>query len=79
MKKAIAVLLFSACSMALANNCPNEMKAIDAKLKTSPSLSAETLTKVKQLRAEGEKFHKDGKHDDSMKSLNEAKSLLGIS
>jgi hypothetical protein len=30
------------------------------------------------MRAEGEKLHKAGKHDDSMKALGEAKKLLGI-
>ena len=63
---------------AAAHNCPNEMKAIDAKLSTSPKLSAADLTKVKELRADGEKFHKEGKHDDSMKALGGAKKLLGI-
>jgi hypothetical protein len=36
------------------------------------------MTKVKELRADGEKFHKEGKHDDSMKALGGAKKLLGI-
>jgi hypothetical protein len=36
------------------------------------------MKKVRQLRADGEKFHKEGKHDDSMKALGEAKKLLGI-
>jgi hypothetical protein len=35
------------------------------------------MTKVKQLRADGERFHKEGKHDESMKVLEEAKKLLG--
>lgn len=78
MKNLFILLMFSVSSLAFANNCPNEMKAIDAKLSTSKDLSAETMTKVKKLRAEGEKFHKEGKHDDSMKSLGEAKKLLGI-
>jgi hypothetical protein len=70
--------LFLATSLAFAHNCPNEMKAIDAKLNSGTSLSAEDMTKVKQLRAEGEKYHKEGKHDESMKSLQEAKKMLGI-
>lgn len=78
MKLIIAALALASSSLALAHNCPNEMKAIDAKLSTSPKLSAADLTKVKELRAEGEKFHKEGKHDDSMKALGSAKKLLGI-
>ena len=78
MKSALAVLLFSASSLVLANNCPNEMKAIDAKLNSASGISSENMAKIKALRAEGEKFHKEGKHDQSMKSLQEAKKLLGI-
>lgn len=75
---ALAALLATAAGAALAHNCPNEMKAIDAKLATNPSLSADNAAKVKQLRADGEAQHKAGKHDDSMKSLAEAKKILGI-
>lgn len=75
---ALAALLTTAANMALAHNCPNEMKAIDAKLATNPSLSVDNAAKVKQMRAEGETHHKAGKHDDSMKALAEAKKILGI-
>ncbi|MCZ8218218.1 MAG: hypothetical protein O9337_02265 [Acidovorax sp.] len=75
---ALAALLATAAGMALAHNCPNEMKAIDAKLATNPGLSADNAAKVKQLRADGEAHHKAGKHDDSMKALAEAKKILGI-
>lgn len=78
MNKFLAVLLFSVSSLALAHNCPNEMKAIDAKLGSASGLSAENMSKVKNLRAEGEKLHKQGKHTESMQSLQEAKKLLGI-
>ncbi|GDY35061.1 hypothetical protein [Acidovorax sp. NB1] len=75
---ALAALLATTAGMALAHNCPNEMKAIDAKLATNPGLSADNAAKVKQLRADGEAHHKAGKHDDSMKALAEAKKILGI-
>ncbi|MDW5443434.1 hypothetical protein [Polaromonas sp. SM01] len=78
MKLIIAALAMAMSSLALAHNCPNEMKAIDAKLASSPKLSAADMSQVKALRAEGEKFHKEGKHDDSMKALGSAKKLLGI-
>ena len=54
------------------------MKAIDAKLAMKPSLSAADASKVAQLRADGEVQHKAGKHDDAMKSLGEAKKILGL-
>lgn len=77
MNKILALLLLSVSSMAFAHNCPNEMKAIDAKM-DSAKLNPEETAKVKQLRADGEKFHKDGKHAESMKALESAKKMLGI-
>ena len=74
----IAVALASAAGLALAHNCPNEMKAIDAKLATKPSVSKDVADKVAKLRASGEAHHKAGKHDESMKDLGEAKKLLGM-
>lgn len=78
MKYLIAAAALSVSSLALAHNCPNEMKAIDAKLLTNPALAAADMGKVKSLRADGEKFHKEGKHDDSMKALAAAKKMLGM-
>lgn len=78
MKKVFALLLLCIAPLAFAHNCPNEMKAIDAKLQDPSGVSADNLAKVKQLRAEGEKYHKEGQHDASMKSLGEAKKILGI-
>ena len=78
MKMLISGLLAVASASALAHNCPNEMKAIDAKIKTEPRVTAAELDKIMSLRTEGEKLHKAGKHDESMKALGEAKKLLGI-
>ena len=77
MKLIIAALALTASSLAFANRCPMEMKAIDAKLATA-TLSAEDMSKVKALRAEGETMHKAGKHDESVKALDEAKKMLGM-
>lgn len=78
MKKLLTLLsLALASGVALAHNCPNEMKAIDAKLAANPKLADAEMKKVKQLRAEGEAAHKAGKHDDAMKALGEAKKMLG--
>jgi hypothetical protein len=77
-KSLLALSLALAAGTALAHNCPNEMKAIDAKLATNPQLSAADMAKVKKLRADGETAHKAGKHDDSKKALGEAKKMLAI-
>lgn len=74
----VSLALAFAAGTALAHNCPNEMKAIDAKLATNSKLSEADAAKVKQLRADGDTAHKAGKHDDSMKALGEAKKLLAI-
>ncbi|MBI5278686.1 MAG: hypothetical protein HY854_19805 [Burkholderiales bacterium] len=73
---AVALLAFSAA--AFAGSCPNEMKAIDAKLATKPQMSKADMDKVMKLRADGEAEHKAGKHTESMKSLGEAKKMLKI-
>lgn len=79
MKRILTVsLLCLAAGAAWAHNCPNEMKAIDAKLASQPKLSDADAAKVKQLRADGEAAHKAGKHDESMKALGEAKKILGM-
>ena len=36
------------------------------------------MTDVKKLRADGETFHKAGKHAESMEALTKAEKLLGI-
>jgi len=76
MKKLLITVLAFSANLALAHNCPNEMKAIDAKM-SAAKLSEADMAKVKSLREEGEKFHKAGKHDESMKALGEAKKMLG--
>ncbi|NMM06976.1 hypothetical protein [Polaromonas sp.] len=78
MKLIIAAIALTASSLAFANRCPMEMKAIDAKLAETTTLSAADMTKVKQLRAEGETLHKAGKHAESEKALDGAKKMLGI-
>ncbi len=77
-KLMISLGLMMAASLTWAHGCPGEMKAIDAKLATSPKLSEADMSKVKKLRADGEQQHKDGKHADSMKTLAEAKKILGL-
>lgn len=79
MKKFLLLLSLSLGSFAaFANGCPGEMKAIDAKLATNPQMAAADMTKLKTLRADGEKYHKEGKHTESMKALGDAKKMLGL-
>ncbi len=77
MKTLIGAILFTASSIVFAHSCPVLMKDIDARMGTVQGVSSEKMTKIKQLRADGERLHKQGKHDDSMKALQEAQSLLG--
>jgi outer membrane murein-binding lipoprotein Lpp len=78
MKFIIAAIALATTSLAFANSCPSQMKAIDAKLSSNPTLSAADMDKVKTLRADGEAFHKAGKHAESEKALGDARKLLGI-
>ena len=73
-----AAVLALTSSIAFANHCPKDMAAIDAALAKNPSLSADKLAEVKQLRADGEAMHKAGKHTESMDSLGKAMKILGI-
>lgn len=53
------------------------MAKIDAALPTATIAEADK-TKVKELRAQGEKLHAAGDHAGSEAALNQAKSILGI-
>jgi len=72
----LAVLSFAA-STALAFHCPADMKKIDAALPKA-KLSASQMSEVKKLRADGEKLHKAGKHQDSVDTLAKAMKILNI-
>jgi len=67
---------------AWAGSCPSLMSQIDEFLASKPDLDEETIVdedlnkSVKQLREEGEKLHKDGKHDESVEILKKAIELL---
>ena len=73
-----AILLLLLSFPAMAMHCPADMKKIDAALAGNPSISAADMTLVKELRASGEKYHKTGKHKNSVDDLAEAMKLLGI-
>ena len=54
-----------------------KMNAIDAALPKAQLTSAQK-SEVTKLRADGEAFHKAGKHAGSMEALTKAKGTLGI-
>jgi len=74
---AFAALGFAATS-AFAFHCPADMKKIDDALAMNPALSQEQLQEVKKLRAEGEKLHDAGKHQESVDTLAKAMKMLNI-
>ena len=76
-RTALTAALVLVSSLALAHNCPNEWKAIDAALPKA-KLDDKQMAEVKKLRAEGEQLHKDGKHSESMATLGKAKTILKI-
>jgi hypothetical protein len=47
-------------------------------LAKSPKLTTEQMAEVKKLRAEGETFHKAGKHQESVDTLAKAMKILTI-
>ena len=83
---AIAALAVStvASAAAFAFHCPKDMKKIDDTIAAkhhwmrSTSVSGAQLTKVKSLRADGERLHESGKHEEAVEALAEAMKVLGI-
>lgn len=73
----IAVAGMFLAGPAVASQCPKDMAAVDAALPAA-QLSEADKTKVMELRAQGEEQHKAGDHAASVKTLAEAKKMLGI-
>jgi hypothetical protein len=74
---ALGVALAWAGTPALAFHCPKDMRAIDEALPKA-KLDAAKIEEVKKLRAEGERLHQAGKHQESVDTLAKAKAILGI-
>lgn len=74
---ALALIALTA-TPALARHCPKDMAEIDAALAKKPTLTAQQMTQVKDLRAKGEELHKAGKHPESEEALAKAKAILGL-
>lgn len=79
MRKFLALLgTLIISTSALAFHCPDDMKKIDTALAANPKLTAEQMSEVKKLRAEGETLHKAGKHQESLDTLGKAMKILAI-
>jgi hypothetical protein len=74
----LATAMLFASSAAMAFHCPADMKKIDDALSKNPKLSAAQMADVKKFRAEGEAFHKAGKHQDSVDTLAKAMKILDV-
>ena len=72
-----SALMFASVS-AFAFHCPMDMKKIDEALAKNPKLSAQQMSDVKKYRADGEAFHKAGKHQESVDTLAKAMKILGV-
>jgi hypothetical protein len=70
--------LMLASASAFASQCPADMKKIDEALGKNPKLSQAQLSEVKKQRADGEAFHKAGKHKESVDTLAKAKKTLNV-
>ncbi len=73
-----------ASAPAVAFHCPRDMITIDDTLATkhhwmrSTSVSGSQLARIKALRADGERLHQSGKHEEAVEALAEAMKILGI-
>ena len=75
---ALATTLLFASASAFAMHCPKDMKEIDDALAKKPKLSEAQMKDVTKFRAEGEAFHKAGKHQESLDTLGKAKKILDL-
>jgi hypothetical protein len=70
--------LLVASATAFAFHCPKDMKMIDDALAKKPQLSDKEMAEVTKYRLDGEKLHKDGKHQESVDTLAKAMKILKI-
>lgn len=72
-----SALAISMAGPAFAGQCPSLVKQIDAALQTA-NLSEADKAKVMELRNKGEAEHQAGSHAEAIKTLDEAKKMLGM-
>ena len=74
---AAATLVALLSAPALAGQCPALIGQIDAALAADPGLSDDVKAEVVALRDKGEQLHDEGKHDQSVETLQQALQMLG--
>lgn len=73
---AAALMLFATAAFAF--HCPADMKKIDDAMAKNPKLTEAQMADVKKYRADGEKLHTAGKHQESVDTLAKAMAILNI-
>lgn len=73
----VAASLALAANTAFAFHCPADMKAIDEAMPKA-KLSDAQKKEITKLRADGESFHRAGKHQEAVDALGKARKILGI-
>ena len=78
MKKLLIIAALLSSSAAFAH-CPDqvtcEMKAIDSTI-AAATVNQEAIDKVKPMRAEGQKLYEEGRVQEALKVLKEARKIL---
>ena len=70
------IILCFATVESYAGSCPGLIQKVDQTLSESKQISKQQFTEIKQLRDQGEKAHKSGKHKESEDLLKQALNLL---
>lgn len=73
-----ALALILASSLAWAFQCPKDIRQLDQALEQQHGLDADQVTRVKELRDQGESLHKSGRHQESVDTLAQALAMLGL-
>ena len=72
-----AVALFVLASPALANECPTLIQKAQDALKSNSGIDDAMMKKVNDHIAQAQAEHDAGKHDEAVKTANDALQLLG--
>jgi hypothetical protein len=70
-------MLLGVAAPALAFQCPADVAKIDEAMGTA-TLTEAQMQEVMQLRDEGARLHGEGKHQEAVDTLAQAKTILGI-
>lgn len=73
---AVVVGVALAVAACTADSYESLMQDVDELLKKDISVPAEDRSKVMQLRSEGERLHNDGKTQESLEALKQARQIL---